>query len=83
MEFSFKTAAESYDDSIHGAESMLLSRGGLMPHVICNSYDNKKKMQPMQQSKLQEQKETSVLYTAQAKSQRGDYLTPQGQSTPA
>lgn len=29
----------------------------------------------MQQSKLQEQKETSVLYTAQAKSKRGYYLT--------
>lgn len=40
-------------------------------------------MQPMQQSKLQEQKETSVLYTAQAKSQRGYYLTTQGQATPA
>lgn len=83
MEFSFKTAAESYDDSIHGTQSMLLSRGGLMPHVICNSYNNKKKMQLMQQREVQEQKETSVLYTAQAKSQRGYYLTTQGQATPA
>lgn len=37
----------------------------------------------MQQSKQQEQKETSVLYTTQAKSQRGYYLNTQGQPTPA
>lgn len=36
VEFSFRTAAESYDDSIHGTQSGLLSRHGLMPHIICN-----------------------------------------------